>query len=377
MDYGGKFYYGIIIATENNDDSDAQYNSSDDNSQKEVGLLKSPLNECGSDDDILPIIKKKTRIKLIPESWTNKELERKSRKINKRSPKANEAANLGNEDSNEKLCEHPNCSFEIYSACICLKVLLCSKHFKADNNCRLHQDYNPESLFPVEGSQREVSFKKVRKINSYKLAKELKNKGQYYIRPKTMNLMPPKQLGPRCNGESCSKRNKKCSLFSDGKRQEIVQDFYSMRSLQLQREYIARYIKMEEIKQKITQKQVSRRNKSIYYFLPLDGDELSVCKTFFINNLATTAKTISTTGNIEKKTERRKFNQKEINSQKQELRIAQHRLLFGASVNVNAKTKKRRKKEKMKKNGGNFDGHGRGTGIGKSKSKKYQRPPIA
>ncbi|CAH1102790.1 unnamed protein product [Psylliodes chrysocephalus] len=70
-----------------------------------------------------------------------------------------------------------------------------------------------------------------------------------------MKLMPPKQLGPRCNGELYSKRNKKCSLFSDGKRQEILQDFYSMRSLQLQREYIARYIKLEEIKQKTKQKE--------------------------------------------------------------------------------------------------------------------------
>ncbi|CAH1104544.1 unnamed protein product [Psylliodes chrysocephalus] len=102
-------------------------------------------------------------------------------------------------------------------------------------------------------------------------------------------------MGPQCNEESCSKRNKKCSLFSDGKRQEIMQDFYSMGSLQLQREYIARYIKMEEIKQKTTQKEVSRRNKRNYYFLPLDGDELPVYKTFFINTLTTTAKTISTT----------------------------------------------------------------------------------
>ncbi|CAH1101340.1 unnamed protein product [Psylliodes chrysocephalus] len=110
-----------------------------------------------------------------------------------------------------------------------------------------------------------------------------------------MNLMPPKQLGSRCNGASCSKRNKKCSLFRDGKRQEIMQDFYSMKSLQLQRECIARYIKMEEIKQKTTQKEVFRRNKSNYYFLPLDGDELPVFKTFFNNTLPTTAKTISTT----------------------------------------------------------------------------------
>ncbi|CAH1101341.1 unnamed protein product [Psylliodes chrysocephalus] len=140
MDYGEKLYYGIIVATENNDDSDAQYNSSDDNSQEEVGLSKSPLSECGSDDNISSIVKNNKnkginkcsalRCKAVVcnnhdlcrrhlfslENWTNKELEKKSGKINKRNPKANEAANLGNEDSNEKLCEHPNCSFEIYSA---------------------------------------------------------------------------------------------------------------------------------------------------------------------------------------------------------------------------------------------------------------------
>ncbi|CAH1101549.1 unnamed protein product [Psylliodes chrysocephalus] len=60
-----------------------------------------------------------------------------------------------------------------------------------------------------------------------------------------MNLMPQKQLGSQCNGESCSKRNKKCSLFSDGKRQEIMQNFYPMGSLQLQREYIARCIMLK------------------------------------------------------------------------------------------------------------------------------------
>lgn len=236
--------------------------------------------------------------KLLSLVTKGSEKNKKTTKKRKRSPKNTQTSITetdADRDNNPRSCEHPNCSSEIFSSCNCLKILLCFEHFEADNNCRFHEDVNPEVLFPVEGSPREVPLRRVKRINTYKLAKEQKNKGQCYVRPKTMNVMPPKMLGPRCKGETCSNRGKKCTLFNDEQRSNIMKDFYSMGSLQLQREYLTRYIKTEDTKQKTTNKDIPTRTKSNYYFLPLNGEELPVCKSFFINTLATSDKTIRTT----------------------------------------------------------------------------------
>lgn len=140
----------------------------------------------------------------------------------------------------------------------------------------------PDQLFLVEGSPREVPLQKLKRVNKYKQAKEFRNTGKSYIRPNTMSPMPPKQLGERYNGETCTRFGKKCRLFSDEERQLLLNA------------YLARNIKRESTKQKTTSNEKSRRDKSNYYFLPLKSEQVPVCKVFFMQTLAVTDKSIRT-----------------------------------------------------------------------------------
>lgn len=103
-----------------------------------------------------------------------------------------------------------------------------------------------------------------------------------------------KILKDRCNGIVCSKFNHECSDFTENDRQKILDDFYGTEALQLQREYIARFVNKTETKRKISAKEKSRRNFTIHYCLPKEGTEKSVCKRFFLSTLCITERNVRT-----------------------------------------------------------------------------------
>lgn len=238
---------------------------------------------------------------------------------------------------NSPTCEIGQCKEEVYAACnFCLRYL-CFKHLDnstcandhileipkptLDKNSLETSDKGPhtksmcniiniEETFQVDGSRRENSPEPLikKRENKKKIAKELRNKGKEYISVKTKKTVPKKRfLKERCKGEVCSKFNHKCKEFTNEERQKILDDFYNTKDLQLQREYLVRFVSQRETKRKNTGKEDSRRKFTVLYSLPKENDKLSVCKKMFMSTLGVSEKSIRTalakvkdTGVIEK-----------------------------------------------------------------------------
>nr|CAI5833120.1 unnamed protein product [Callosobruchus analis] len=177
------------------------------------------------------------------------------------------------------------------------------------NDDRLNQDSLERSAekipenYLVEGAFKEAEGKTQRPSTSKEI-KRKRHSGQDYTIPKTMNLVPPKQIGERCNTTYCVKHNKKCSIVTDDKRKEILEGFYALGKLELQREFICRHVAVKDCKHK---KNDSRRNQTLSYNLTLNGMLTPVCKRLFLSTIAISEKLVRTsllkclpTGCIEK-----------------------------------------------------------------------------
>ena len=75
----------------------------------------------------------------------------------------------------------------------------------------------------------------------------------------------------------------------------IIQAFYGTSSLQLQREYIARFMSKADIKLRTVEAHLSRRSTTLHYHLPKDGQSVRVCQSMFLNTLNISEKTLRTT----------------------------------------------------------------------------------
>lgn len=119
-----------------------------------------------------------------------------------------------------------------------------------------------------------------------------------------MNLVPPKEIGEKCSSSYCVNHNKKCGMFTEDQRKEIMKHFYRLGNLQLQREFICRHVIIKESKVKKTN---SRRQQTYLYCVTLNGILTPVCKKLFLNTLAISEKMMRTslsklalTGSVEK-----------------------------------------------------------------------------
>lgn len=229
-------------------------------------------------------------------------------------------------DPNEGHCGVPNCNTEVWSSCHRCLDLLCYSHFINLGPCtnfhlpldvhrkRSHNhqsrltvplDIQLPEEFVVEGCRREegaLPITKKPRENKREVAHERRSKGIEYTSPNTGKIVPTRTLKPTCDGISCTKLGRQCSTFSEDERKKILSAYYSTASLQLQREYIVRYVKREVTKQKTSKQEISRRNMSQYYYLPKMGEhDVMVCKTMFLNTLSISERTMRTA--LEKKEE--------------------------------------------------------------------------
>lgn len=223
---------------------------------------------------------------------------------------------------NQQHCEFTGCMEEVWASChICIS-LLCWNHFEENVGCTEHNKYSisgsnnnnndnnnlivtienferkykPED-FIVEGGEIEIPLKKKESRSTYlKEVKKRKLAGKGYTIGNTMNLVPPKLLKEACHSDYCKKFGKRCHLFTKDQRQEIMTDFYSLKSLDLQRQYICNLIEVSIPKR---QKTKSRKGKRKEFFLPYFGEKLPVCKVIFLNTLSISEKVMRTS--IEKK----------------------------------------------------------------------------
>lgn len=215
-------------------------------------------------------------------------------------------------------CEVYRCKREVFSSCFRCSALLCWDHFDEDvPTCDTHQRMsddesyefpkkkpkkqakhkekrNPED-FHVEGAPREYEPNKVPRTNKKKVAQALRLSGEEYISVDTKKLVSGRKLGPPCNSAWCKKGGRQCDKFSEKNRELIFQDFYKLDSLHIQREFIARHIKQQPKKCSTTEKFDSRRKFTNFFFLPLDGSKIKVCRYLFINTLGISEKTVRTT----------------------------------------------------------------------------------
>lgn len=207
-------------------------------------------------------------------------------------------------------CEFKNCKEEIFAACGQCLCVLCWEHFQNSDSCEFHKVdalsgksldksvktpiiRNPEDCV-VDGAEKEAPIMKRKRINFSKINKTLKRTGKGYIKPKSMNLVPPKTLRPACTGDTCKNFGRLCRNFTEDQRNDILSAFYELGDLTRQREFVVRHIRVEKTKQKTTTTENSRRKNSNYYFLPLEGKNVPVCRSFFLATLSISQKVVRT-----------------------------------------------------------------------------------
>ncbi len=142
----------------------------------------------------------------------------------------------------------------------------------------LHED------FECEGAPRERSnHRKKRPKGSFrKLNSQNRLHGSGYIKFNTFNLVAPKTLGVSCLG-NCKKMGTKCSSFLDDDRKKIFDAYYSLPSIQLQREFICRHVDSGPTVEKRAGEN-SRRQSTNTYHLTIRKQRTKVCKKFFFGN---------------------------------------------------------------------------------------------
>ena len=81
---------------------------------------------------------------------------------------------------------------------------------------------------------------------------------------------------------------KQCKLITGEERQTIFSSLYGKCSLQLQREFIVRYIKVGSVGRRRTKNENSKRSVTLIYSLPHNNNTMSVYKLMFMNTLSVT-----------------------------------------------------------------------------------------
>lgn len=236
-------------------------------------------------------------------------------------------------NNNNQHCEAQGCSAEVFSACPYCMALLCWTHFDNLAPCQnrhavvshntqniVSMDIDEENAYPnpesfeMDGCPREEEHVVGRtvKTNKRALAKQTKNKGGKYVSTFTKQCVQEKVLKPQCN-KQCDKFRKECSKITDIERETIFKDFYKTGDLQLQREYINRYVRINKTKVKTIKSREWRRSNTYSYYFPKAQTEIPVCKLMFLNTLSVSEKVVRTalakrkiSGVIEKEKRRRR-----------------------------------------------------------------------
>lgn len=262
----------------------------------------------------------------------------------------NHYINVGGYDSdrdpeyNPGACEVKKCKADVWAACPECEILLCWEHFNEDISfCTQHgkvlepkvkrrhdktaaemfsadealtiekgsknnksseatndeqtvdkdsQEKAPE-LYVIEGNEREFRHEKKTKINKQIQAKRKRNLGQEYTSVKTKKVVHARQMKARCKGTMCEKMKKMCSQITEEDRKAIFDSYHNLGDLRLQREFLIRHVKINQVKRKYTDGD-SRRSKTREYMLTVRESLTPVCKVFFFNTLGISEQSVRT-----------------------------------------------------------------------------------
>ncbi|XP_050509077.1 uncharacterized protein LOC126886255 [Diabrotica virgifera virgifera] len=148
-----------------------------------------------------------------------------------------------------------------------------------------------------------VGRKKLRQPATWKQAdtKRLRNGGEAYLstrivqnadgtKTKSKILRPAKTILPPC-GNKCKL---KCSeKLDEAQRNKIFKEYWNLNDLDKQREYISSNLKAVAPRYRYSNKKAPRKPNNAYYFL-IDGQQVRVCKYFFMATLSINHKIITT-----------------------------------------------------------------------------------
>lgn len=194
-------------------------------------------------------------------------------------------------------CEAHQCKKGVFSSCHRCMILLCYNHFMSNPNCENHTNkikkktkpkkltstnisFQPEQ-HKVEGTQKEGNQRKKDIFNKQKLAKALRNSGKEYVTVKKKKTIPCRRMKPRCSGDTCKKQGRLCSTISDSQRSQLFDGYYALADINRQRHFIVQHVEVTDTKQKTSNSEVSRRQKTYRYCFSVNKNRVSVCKTFF------------------------------------------------------------------------------------------------
>lgn len=127
--------------------------------------------------------------------------------------------------------------------------------------------------------------------SKFAVTQDLRNSGQEYkSTSKTQKMMPARKIGPPC-GLKC--RLKCPQKVSEEVREKIFRSYWNMKSLQRQRDFIARSLNIVEPRYQYRKPDSNRKPKHSFNF-DVENSRIRVCKIFFKNTLGINDRPIRT-----------------------------------------------------------------------------------
>ena len=149
-------------------------------------------------------------------------------------------------------------------------------------------------IYVVDGEPREGDLITRNRLPARrKVVKERRNQGLSYSTEKTHREIVARAVKDRCQSRYCDLKGKRCSQVSEDRRREIFANYWGMKNLTRQRQWIAKHTARQPC---ANATEGSRKSFTTGYFLPSDdGSLLPVCMQMFLNTIDVTEKTVRTT----------------------------------------------------------------------------------
>lgn len=210
-----------------------------------------------------------------------------------------------------------------------------SDNNKENEDVNLHEIQHDQ---PVFGNMEEGRKRRKKAIQSewkkYKNEK-LREKGKEYLgysrskdgKVKQDSKRPERKMGLPCNSPFCRKSSKReCHTFSDEKRKELFEQFWSSLSWDQKKIYVCSHVLRSDTKRKTdTQNEISRREGSFSYTLTNGEKKVPVCRQFFLSTLGLRPFTVQTWVKESKNSMKEEKNQQNEKRKSKHYRVKQFR----------------------------------------------------
>lgn len=164
---------------------------------------------------------------------------------------------------------------------------VCSEHVQVEEETVANSEESPEK----RGKKRKRRSAEWAK----RKAKLLRNSGESY-KSRTGNVVKAREMGPLCS----NKCKLKCGTkFTEEQRRAIFTEYWNLKCLQRQRAFVAKSTRPKQVKYRRVTDGTPRAPNHSFHLSLKPGEETTVCKTFFVNTLGITDRTLRT---VQKKT---------------------------------------------------------------------------